>query len=128
MAIQTDLHMGLGIVRGNQFPLKRIIANVPAGVTLEEAYLTLKVSYSDADPGLWQKHITTANVNGVGRIENQGSTGTGELRFDLTNTDTELMVANQPYYFDIKVVVSTGDLLTLERGTTSAMDWVTQSE
>lgn len=127
MVVTTNLHLDLGIVRGNKFPLKRIIANIPAGVTLSEAYLTLKAAYTDADPGLFQKHITTANVSGVGRIENDGTSGTGELRFDLTEADTEAMVADTPYFFDIKLVDSGGYLLTVERGTTSAVNWVTQS-
>jgi len=127
MVIETNLHMGEGIVRGDQFSFRRIVRGVPAGVTISSAILTLKATIATADPGLFQKSITSSNVVGTGQIEDTGSSGVGKLRFDLTDDDTLLMTADTQYYFDIQVTLSNGDILTLERGQTSAVSQVTTS-
>jgi len=119
--------MGEGIVRGDQFSFRRIVRGVPAGVTISSAILTLKATIATADPGLFQKSITSSNVVGTGQIEDTGSSGVGKLRFDLTDDDTLLMTADTQYYFDIQVTLSNGDILTLERGQTSAVSQVTTS-
>jgi hypothetical protein len=127
MVVESNLHLGKGIVRGNQFPIRRIITRIPAAVTVDEAWLTLKAGLTDADPGLFQKHITTVNVAGTGQIEDNGAVRTNaKVRFDLLAADTTLMVAETQYYFDIKLLFSSGDLLTIERGLTSSEERVTQ--
>ena len=127
MVIETNLHMGEGIVRGDQFSFRRIVRGVPAGVTISSAILTLKATIATADPGLFQKSITSSNVVGTGQIEDTGASGIGKLRFDLTDDDTLLMTADTQYYFDIQVTMSSGDIFTLERGQTSAVSQVTTS-
>lgn len=126
MAIESNLHNGLGIVRGNVFSFRRVVANLPDGVTLSDAYATLKTNYADADPGLFQKHITATNVASTGQIEDTGSVGVAVLRFDLTATNTLAATADSPYYYDIDVVTSAGDKLTIERGVTSFQERVGQ--
>lgn len=118
MVVRTNLHMGLGIVRGDVFPLRRVISGIPSAITISSAKLTLKTTLSDADPGLWQLSAT---------VEDAGSSGTGTIRFDITSTQTLLMVADTPYYFDIQVTLSSGTILTPETGVTEAIEQVTVS-
>ena len=127
MVVETNLHMGEGIVRGDQFSFRRIVRGVPAGVTISSAILTLKATIATADPGLFQKSITSSNVAGTGHIEDTGASGIGKLRFDLTDDNTLLMTADTQYYFDIQITLSSGDIITLERGQTSASAQVTTS-
>ena len=116
MVISTNLHLGVGIARGDQFPLRRTLTGLPANVTISSAKLTLKTNISDADPGLWQLSAT---------VEDTGSTGIGTIRFDVTSTQTLLMVQDTPYWFDIQVTLSNGSILTIEEGITSALYQVT---
>lgn len=120
MVIESNLHKGKGIVRGDQFSIYRTVRGLPSGITLTAALLTIKDAIATADPGLIQKSITSSNVAGTGKIEDTGADGIGKIRFDLTTTNTLLMNADTEYYFDIQVTLSDGSILTLERGFTSA--------
>lgn len=121
----TNLHLGEGLVRGDYLSIRRHLTRMPSGVTVSSAKLTFKASTSDADPGLFQKSITTSNLAGTGHVENIGSGGVATLRFDLAAADTNLATANQNYYFDIKVTFSDGKILTIESGITSFREKVT---
>lgn len=125
MVIESNLHQGKGIVRGDKFSIPRTVLGVPSGVTISNAYLTLKASIGLADPGLFQKSITSANSPGTGQIEDTGASGVGKLRFDLGTADTLLMTADTSYFYDIAITLSSGDKLTLETGVTSAKAQVT---
>lgn len=120
MVIETNLHMGKGIVRGDQFSIYRTVRGLSSGITVSSALLTVKNTIATVDPGLFQKSITSSNVAGTGKIEDTGVSGIAKLRFDFTSANTLLMVADTEYYFDIQVTLSDGSLLTLERGLTSA--------
>lgn len=125
MVIESNLHLGKGIVRGDAFPIYRIITALVSGVTISSAQLTLKVNITDADPGLFQKSIAPANVAGTGRVEDIGTSGTGQIRFDIVSANTLLMTADYEYYFDIQLKLSNGEVRTIERGYTSAKSEVT---
>lgn len=124
MVIESNLHQGHGIVRGNIFSLRRTITGLPSGITVSGAELTVKTSTDDADPGIFQKTITSSNVAGTGQIEDTGSTGAAVLRFDLGSADTLAMVANTEYYYDINITMSDASLVTVESGRTSARERV----
>lgn len=90
---------------------------LPTGETITAAWFTVKRSRSDADPGLFQKQISTSDVPGTGQIENDG--GADEdliLRFDINPADTVLL-DERPARFEIKVLTSTSDFDYPERGT-----------
>lgn len=112
----TTLHLGLGIVRGDSFTLTRTIPNVPSGDTIASAKLTLKGSISDADPGLFQL---------TGTVTSNGATGIGLVSFAFSSANTLLMVQDTPYYFDIQLTMTLGNILTIEQGVTSATYQVT---
>lgn len=127
MVVESNLHLGKGIVRGDKFPIRRIVRKIPAGITISSSILTLKATIAIADPGLFQKSITSTNVAGTGQVEDTNTNGIGKLRFDLNSADTLLMVADTDYYFDIQVTFSDGTILTLESGLTQASAQVTTS-
>lgn len=117
MVAITNLHLGNGIVRGDAFPLRRTVPSIPAGDAISSAKLTLKTNISDADPGLFQLTAT---------IENSGSTsGIGVVRFDFSSANTLLMIQDQLYYFDIQLTMTSGNIITIEQGQTSASYQVT---
>lgn len=126
MVVESNLHDGNGIVRGDQFSVWRRISGVPPGATISEAWLTVKTAIVDVDgSAIFQKDITTTNVPGTGHVVNSGSSGGGLLRFDLTAANTMAMTAGTLYYYDIQILLSSGDVLTLESGETSARAQVT---
>lgn len=117
MVVTTNLHLGLGIVRGDSFPIRRSVTGIPTGDTIASAKLTLKAAIGDADPGLFQVSAS---------VEDSGVTsGIGVIRFDISSANTLLMVQDTPYYFDIQVTLTGGSILTPEQGTTSAVYQVT---
>lgn len=125
MVVITNLHLGHGMVRGDTFSIRRHITRMPSGVTVSSAKLTFKASTADADPGLFQKSITSSNVAGTGHVENIGAGGVATLRFDLVAADTNLATANANYYFDIRVTYSDGTVIALESGITQWREKVT---
>lgn len=118
------------IVVGDDVSIRRIIdrsvSGFTAGTTITKAWLTVKLNAADADPGLFQKLITTTNVVGVGHIENDG---TGDvdpiIRFDLLPADTVKIGATLIRQFDIQVKTNGGQIYTPERGTINAVEEVT---
>lgn len=89
---------------------------MPAGDTIASAKLTLKTNIGDADPGLFQL---------TGTVTTSGTTGLGLVTFAFSAANTLLMVQDQPYYFDIQITMTGGNILTIEQGTTSATYQVT---
>jgi hypothetical protein len=122
------------IVAGDNYELNVTITGVPTGQTLTDAWLTAKSAYSDADPGLLQKHVTTANQAGIGQITDDAAGDTvGAVRFDLLPADTALLVPTFPGrpalypVFDVQVKTSTGMLYTPITGRIAASAQVTQA-
>lgn len=120
-----------GFKGGNDFEIRRTIADIPTDQTITKGWLTIKASFADDDPGVLQKIITTADVPGTGQITDDGETDeTGEVRFDLSPDDTLLLVPTRSvpvYYYDIQVLTSAGKLYTAESDTIVAGERVTQA-
>ena len=119
------------VVVGDDLTIRRTIGFVasgfPATTVINQAWLTVKSQISDADPGLFQKDVTTSDVVGTGQIENDG-TGDVDMivRFDLKPADTILIGPDLLREFDIQIK-TTGDLIyTPEKGQISAVDQVTK--
>lgn len=119
MVAVTNLHLGKGMVRGDQFSIPRKVTGLSYGVTVTAALLTIKAALTNPDPGVIQKSITSSNVPGTGQVEDTGASGIASLRFDLITTDTLAVTADLDYVFDIQVTLSTNDIFTLETGITS---------
>lgn len=118
------------IVVGDDLTIRRTIdfalTNFPAGTTINKAWLTVKETVADADPGIFQKAITTTNVPGTGEIEDDG---TGDVnmvvRFDLTPVDTLAIGSELQRPFDIQVKTTLGKIYTPEKGCISSVAQVT---
>lgn len=123
MVVESNLHGGKGIVRGDQFSIRRTVTGIPVGLTISASTLTLKSAI--AASALFSKAITSSNVAGTGQIESTGSNGVGKLRFDILDDDTLLMTADTEYFYDIQITLSNSDIYTLESGKTSAIAQVT---
>ncbi len=114
------------LVRGDQFPIRRTV-RLGTGAIVSKAWLTVKANKTDADPGVFQKEITTI-ASASGQIEKDGSDGRGVavLRFDLSSTDTLALTADQYYYYDVKLLFASGAIETIEQGTFSPAERITQ--
>lgn len=106
----------IDIYEGQDYEINRTITDVPAGDTLAKAWLTLKTSIDDADPGLVQKEITSVNVAGTGQITDTGADTTGAVRFDLVPADTALPTPGTAVPYDIKVRTTAGKVYPVEKG------------
>jgi hypothetical protein len=115
-----------GFAIGDDIIIRRTInrsaSNLPTGVTITKAWLTVKEDYADLDgAAIVSKIITTVEDAGNnGHIEEDGSASAGTanpvLRFDLLSTDTRAIGANHRYY-DIQVQTSaSGAIYTGEIG------------
>lgn len=128
MVVEIALDNGEGLVRGDKFS-RYFFVNRLRGNTLAEAWLTVKSSpTNDADgAAIFQKVITSGNVAGTGQIEDIGTNGTANLRFDLTTANTEAMTAGTKYTYDVQVRLTTSnDILTLVKGPAVATEQVTR--
>ena len=118
------------VVVGDDLSIRRTIdfasTGFPTGTTINKAWLTVKAALVDADPGLFQKAITTTDVPGTGEIENDGAGDVNiVVRFDLTPADTILIGPTLLRHFDIQVKTASGKIYTPEKGLISSVDQVT---
>jgi len=119
------------IVMGDDISIRRTIdraqSGFQAGVTITNAWFTVKAELADADPGLVQKDVTTTDVPGTGQIENDG---TGDVnmvvRFDLLPADT-VAIDTLLRHFDIQVKTNGGQIYTPEAGGIAATREVTNA-
>lgn len=114
---------------GDDWTIRRIVANVPAGQTLTDAWFTAKANLEDLDAAaLFQKHVNAVSDQpGVGFIENSGSGGTATIRFDLVPADTVKFKPWLVYWYDIQVKTSLGKFDTPDDGTIIATPQITQT-
>lgn len=101
--------------------LDRSESNLASGVLIAKAWLTVKtaVDYTEGDDttALFQKEITTTDVPGTGRIEDDGTGDTDPIvRFELVPADTQAIGTRKRYY-DIQVLTDGGKIYTGEKGT-----------
>jgi len=106
---------------GSSLTVRRTVTRVPNGSSIQAAVFTVKPAEPGTDNAdIILKTITTIDQSGVGQVENQGCTGTSQLRFELTETDTILLMPNQPYYYWIDVSLDLGVSTTVEKGKITA--------
>jgi hypothetical protein len=106
---------------GSSLTLRRTIARVPDGSLIQTAVFTVKPAEPGADNhDIILKTIRTNDQSGVGQVENEGTDGTCQLRFELSSTDTMLLTPNKPYYYWIEVFLDRGPSTTVEKGRIAA--------
>lgn len=116
-------------VGGDTKKVRRRVRNVDPTDPLVKAWLTCKAALADADPGVFQKAITTSYAPGNGQITDDGATangnGTGEVLFELSASDTANILSNGGVYYDIQVKTTNGAIYTFEVGTVNFRTGVT---
>ena len=115
-----------GFVVGDDLEVRRTVTDLPAPI--ESAWLTFKRYPRQPDEeAILQKQITTVDVPGVGQIVVAGEPDVdGDLRFDLTPTDTMVLDTRLRAY-DIQIKLTTGKIYTIEKGTLQLTGDVTQT-
>jgi hypothetical protein len=115
------------VARGDRYNIVRRIKIKPSYV-VSKAWLTVKNSPSDADPGVFQKIITTT-PSSSGQIIRSGSDGipVAILSFSLSTTNTEALTADVFYWYDIKVLYTNNELETVEYGKFSPYQPITRA-
>ncbi len=103
------------IVAGDDKTLLVSVPNMPVGVSVVAAWMTVKEDETSQDPGIWQKYITTSFQSGIGQILDPGdTTHIAQLRFDLTPLDTSALelpdllygLEGVGYYYDVQVATA----------------------
>lgn len=117
----TDFEVIEGFIAGNDVDIgPKAVAGVDPTDALVKAWLTIKNTVGDADPGVLQKVITTTLIPGTGQITQDGSSGQGngtaQVLFQLTAADTTTLGATRRYVFDIKVKTAAGKLYEAVNG------------
>ena len=116
-----------GLMRYNHFPIRVTVTNIPTGLTIANAWLTVKVNESDADPGLFQLAITTT-LTSAGQITDTGATDrTGVVFFTPTPTQINTMAAGRAYYGDIRLRYSDSQYRPLLKFTMTPGEGITQA-
>jgi hypothetical protein len=103
------------IVIGDDFTIQRTYTDVPVGVTITKAWLTIKASdrQIDAD-ALMQLDITT-DIGPNGVITDADTTdGRISMVFKLPRAKTSLAKPNFDYGLDVQVLASDGLIHTME--------------
>jgi len=117
------------VVEGDDYEITRTIEELPVGDSLATVWLTMKTAITDADPGLFQKEITTTDVPGTGQITDDGAgDATAAVRFDLTPDDTALPTPGTAAVYDIQVLTTAGKVYTVEKGTFTTVQGVTDTD
>ena len=113
-------------VIGDSKRVRRTYTDLPEGSTVATAYLTIKKSEKQSDAAaIVQKPITitqTSNGQITDALSNGGSIA---MFFDLSKTDTAKFKAGVEYVYDIQIVLSGGEVHTMEVGTITWINGVT---
>ncbi len=115
-----------GFVEGDDLEIRRTITELPAAIAV--AWLTVKRHHNQPDEeAKLQKRITSMDVPGTGQIVEPGGPETdGDLRFDLTQAETESL-GTKRHVHDIQIKLVTGKVYTIEKGTIQLTSDVTET-
>jgi len=114
MAFRFKTENGQFPVIGDDVPVEVTIANWPAGVTIQKAWLTFKEKDSDIAPIFLQKTLMSGfTISG----------GTAVFTFDLPRADTVLFKPgpDKKYYVEVQLLESTGRIKTPQPA--QAVEW-----
>lgn len=124
-AFNRDLQV---IVRGDTKQIARTFTDLPTGITINRAWLTVKATADAADPGLFQIAITTTATT-EGQITD-ASTSDGQLsmRFNINGTQSAAAAPDVRYLYDIQVRDSaTNAIYTLVMGSVTFVNQITMA-
>jgi|SRR5215510_4205832 len=116
----------VNIAANTDWPLKRTY-KTPVGLTIVKAWLTVKRYEVDADPGLFQKSITTL-LSVSGQITDDSSSDSYiAMQFFMQPADTAAAKLDVPYWYDIQVKRATGEIEQIEKGSITFIRRITQA-
>lgn len=122
MPVTDDL---ITVVPGDDLSVERPVTNIPTGDSLAESWFAVKESPrwdDDTEALIGPKHISTLNNVGVGQITDDGAGDeVGEVRFDLSYSETVLLDPTKTYYTQIKHLTTNGFRYTSHLGTIRAL-------
>lgn len=99
------------VVLGDDVRVNVSVTDITTGLTISKAWLTVKLSPSDDDPGAAQA-VITGTVSSDGQITNTGGAGTGVMYFVLSNAETDDLSPDIPYVYDVQLKMSDNSLYT----------------
>jgi hypothetical protein len=106
---------------GSSLTVQRTLTRIPDGSLVQTAVFAVNPDQAGSEyGGIILKAITTVDQTGAGQVENQGRTGTCQLRFELTESDTILLTPNHPYNYSIDVSLDRSLWTTVEKGKITA--------
>lgn len=110
---------GSNFFQGDDLQVQRDISNVEATDPIAKAWLTIKRTQNQPDPGPLQKIVTTS-ATPSGQVVQDGSVSNGDgkasLYFALTGTETAALGSLWDYWYDIQVLTGSGKRYTPEKG------------
>ena len=108
------------IVIGDDFTISRTYIDVPTGVTITKAWLTVKASDRQLDAAALMQLDITTSLTANGQITDADTTdGTIAMVFKLARAKTALALPNVQYGYDVQVKASDGLIHTMELGSMS---------
>ncbi len=113
-------------VVGDTIKIERLYTGLPAGETIAKAYFTVKLSSSQADPGVLQLSIV-ASSSESGQITQVDTDSPVALYFVISSEQSAEFLANYAYQYDIQLISSDGDIITAELGTIRLMPGFTDA-
>ena len=106
----------------------RTVVNIPAGLTMTKAWLTVKNNLTDTDLQAVFQLIITPSANTTGQITDTGGSGTGTIVFNILAAQSSLLVEGQKYVYDIQVHYGSSNTNDpIEEGTIYASGRITQA-
>lgn len=116
IGVKEDIN---NLVVGDTWAFRRTYEGLPPGATVSKAWLTIKRDHSQTDnaAGVIQIPITTTET-ADGQIEDATTASDGKITVYLVVSKT-LTAGLQwwtRYYYDIQVLLSTGEIHTCQRG------------
>lgn len=105
------------LVVGDDWRIKRTYTDLDSGLTFSKWYFTLKSNAAELDATA-EVQVSITTVSGTnGQITDATTTGgTVAGYFDIPDTLTDDLAADQRYYYDIQGITDAGAVYTFETG------------
>lgn len=115
------------IVRGDTHKVGTLtFTNVPTGIVIDKAWMTVKANTSLSDPGLFQIEITSSATSSGQITDASSSDNQLGMYFVVSGTNSNLATGGMTYLYDIQVrTQGTNNVNTLAMGTVTFYDGVT---
>jgi hypothetical protein len=108
---------GASPVLGDDVQVVRSVTGLTTAQTIDKAWLTVKSAQTAADADAALQLSITTSLTAAGQITDDGTGATtGEVTFTIASTDYTDIVPGYSYWYDVKLLLSDGQVSTLEVG------------